>query len=164
MLRWKLFIPFTIALTAVALLGSYFWTASSSTRQLSALNNQAVASIVIEGNQLSITFENGQALAKVLEELDNDQIRTIFSDKIVKLQRRDVASLDASLANQIELIVAQAAATQEYYNASLDLNDLAGQWGFEATMILWEDRIVAEVGNSTHSYIAQSPLKGVVSP
>ena len=49
MLRWKIFIPLAVVLTAAGLLISHFWTQSATTRHLSALDSVA-ADIELEGN------------------------------------------------------------------------------------------------------------------
>jgi ABC-type histidine transport system ATPase subunit len=163
MLRWKLFIPLAVGLTALALLGSYFWSATASNRYLSALNNQSVAEIAVQGNRLSISIDSGQALTEILEGFDAQQLNKLAAGKVLDFQRKEMQSIDSVLANKIELVVAQAAETREYYQASLLLEELAKQWGHEAEMFIWEGRIVAEVGSSQHSYITQRWLKGEVS-
>ena len=160
MLRWKLFIPLAIGLTALTLMGSYFWSASASNRYLSALNNQSVAEIAVEGSNLLVSIDSGQALAEILDGFDSQQVNKLAADKVLKFHRVDLESIGPALENQVELIVAQAAATSEYYQASLLLGDLADRWGYGSEMFIWEGRIVAEVGNSKYSYITQRSLKG----
>lgn len=161
MLRWKLFIPMAVILTVLGLLGNYYWNASASKRNISALNNQAAAEVEVLGDQLSVNLKSGQALADLLFKLDSAQLKKIGADKEIVLRRSDYNTVEADLTQEIDLLVAQAVATNEYYEASKTLKGLAEEWGYEASMIIWQGSLVAEVGNNTHSYITLLPLKGV---
>lgn len=163
MLRWKLFLPLAIGLTVVALIGSYYWSATASNRYLSSLNNQAVAEIALEGNRLSIQIEGGQALIEILSELDSEQVNKLSAGKYLRFERVNAEPLDSFWANQVDLIVAQAAATREYYHGHMLLEDLAADLGLEADLFIWEGRLVAEVSSQSLSYISQRPLYEEVS-
>jgi len=156
MLRWKLFVPLAVVLTAAGLLGSYFWSASASARYLSTLENQAVADITIDGDDLIISLKTGQALPEILEELNYDQLAKISGENRINFVRIGKESTDSSLNHQVDLILAQAIATREYYAANLLLKDLAAEWGYSADMVIWQDMVVAEIGDSQESYIASS--------
>ena len=160
-LRWKLFIPLACILTVAGLLGSYFWNASASQRQLAALNKQTEARVEIRGDQIIITVDKGHDLADVLSRIDRVKVERL--NKVLRLQRAGVQELEPALARQIDLIAAQSVATREYYHASEDLKELAARWGYEADMLIWEGWIVAEVGNNECSYITLLPLKEVDS-
>lgn len=161
MLRWKLFIPLAILFTVIGLLGNHYWSASASSRSLSSLNDIDNVSVVLEDKQMLISVNNGQALADILKKLETSQIRELLSDRELKLQRSESLPVETGLVQQVDLILAQAASTHEFYAASLDLRELARQQGYSAAMFIWEDRIVAEVANGERNYIAQQPVKGV---
>lgn len=161
MLRWKIFIPLAVLLTGLGLLGSYYWTASASSRSLSALNSHDNVSFNLEDNYLILSVNDGQALATTLKNLETSEIRAILTESELKIQRKGYLPVDSSLVQQVELILAQAAATHEYYEASLHLNNLAEIWGYESVMFIWEDRVVAELSDAQSSIIAQRLLKGV---
>lgn len=161
MLRWKIFIPLAVLLTGLGLLGSYYWTASASSRSLSALNSYDNVNFNLEDNYLILSVKGGQALATTLENLETSEIKSILTQRELKIQRKDFLPVDSNLVQQVELILAQAAATHEYYEASLHLKNLAEIWGYESVMFIWEDRVVAELNDTQSSIIAQRILKGV---
>lgn len=161
MLRWKLLIPLAILLTGIGLLGNHFWFASASSRSLSSLNDLENVSVALEDTHMLISVNNGQALADILDNIDHSQIKELLSDRELKLQRSESLPVETGLVQQVDLILAQAASTHEFYTASLSLQELARQQGYNAVMIIWEDRIVAEVAKGELSYIAQQPVKGV---
>jgi len=162
MLRWKIFIPMAILLTVAGLLGSYFWSASASNRYLSALNETENAQIMLEDGLVSIKINDG-SIADILGELDSKQVEEFASDSL-SIERAGAGEVSPSLQGQVDLVVHEAVATREYFQANLQLQDLASRWDLEAEMIIWGDKLVAEVGDSGHSYITHCPLEEVRAP
>lgn len=158
MLRWKLFISLVILLTAVGLLGSYYWSASASNRYLLGWD-KSVADVTIDGGIMSIELNNGQTLAEILHVLDDGELAKMASKKKLEITRADMEPVDISLAGDVELILAQAVATSEYYQASLLLKELATRQGYSAQMLIWQGMVVAEIYDAQHSYITLRPVK-----
>lgn len=162
MLRWKIFIPLAIVLTAAGLLISHFWTQSATTRHLSALDSVA-ADIELEGNTLVIKLDEGQALAEVFPGSDG-MVAKAIKNRELKISREGKGPVNAGLAQEVDIILAQAVATKEYYQASCLLRELATEHGYKAEMLLWQEMLIAEIADAGHSYIALRPVEGVMAP
>lgn len=152
-MRWKIFIPLAIVLTAAGLLGSIYWSNTASTRYLSVLDTEAT-DVVVEGKTITIKLKNGQALADILDYLDGPQLAKVTRERELVLSRVDMLPVDTSLTQEVHLILAQAVATKEYYKASLMLRDLAADRGYSSEMLIWQGMLIAEIADTRHSYIA----------
>lgn len=162
MLRWKIFIPLAIILTAAGLLISYHWTQSASTRHLSALDSAAV-DFELEGNTLAIKLRKGQALADAFPGSDG-KLAKVVKNRELRIFREGKKTVDAHLAQDVDLIMAQAVATKEYYHASRLLKDLAAEHGYAAEMLLWQGMLIVEIEDAQHSYIAFRTVEEVMMP
>jgi len=158
MLRWKLFVPLAVILTLLGLMGSKYWSASASHRQISALQQACSLKILEKKDHFTINFAEKE-LPDVLADLDSKSVEMILDGKDLKLMRDQTQPIEAVLARQTDLIVAEAVATKEYYRASLQLQALAEKSGYSSALVIWGERLVAEVGDSEHSYIVQQPME-----
>lgn len=159
MLRWKLFVPLAVGLTLLGLSISKYWTVSASERQLSALNQDGKAELVIEEDALVIVLAADAELAELLAGLAPDQVQQVAAGRELHLQRTERQQADPALAAQMQLILAQAIATGEYYTASRQLTDLARDWQGTATFLLWGNRVVAEIDAKEWGCIAQAEMR-----
>lgn len=158
MLRWKLFVPLAVVLTLLGMLGSKYWSASASHRQILALEQASTAEIAAEEEAVIISLTANGDLEDLLAELDAVEVEAILADRNLKLQRTETQPVDTILVRQTDLILAQAVATREYYSASLQLQELAEERGYRSALVIWGERVVAEVGNEKTSYIAQQAM------
>lgn len=157
-MRWKLFVPLAVVLTLLGMLGSKYWSASASHRQIAALQQEGSAEISKDKEAVIIRLTAKGDLADLLAKLDAVQVKAILAGRELHLQRADTQPVDVVLARQLDLILAQAAATREYYSASMQLRELAEKWGYSSALVVWGERVVAEVGNESHNYIAQRAM------
>lgn len=162
-MRWKIFIPLAIILTAVGLLGSYYWANIASARYLSGLDSLA-ADVVLEGKTITIILNDGQALADIFDDLDDAQLPMVTSERQLKITRDDMVPVDTGLSQQVQLILAQAVATKEYYQGSLLLKELATDRGYSSEMLLWRGMLIVEIADAQHSFIALKPIQEVMAP
>jgi hypothetical protein len=158
MLRWKLFVPLAVALTLLGMMGSKYWSASASHRQISALQQASSLKILEKEDQVIIHFPDQKELPDVLADLDSRSVEMILADKDLKFVREQTQPIEAGLARQTDLIVAEGVATKEYFQASLQLLAMAEKSGYSSALVIWGERLVAEVGDSEHSYIVQQPM------
>lgn len=97
-------------------------------------------------------------MADLLAKLDEAQVEAILAGRELRLQRTGAQPVDVALARQLDLIIAQAAATREYYTASQQLQELAAERGYRSALVIWGERVVAAVENDRNSYIAQQAM------
>lgn len=157
-MRWKLFVPLAIVLTLLGMLGSKYWSASASHRQIAALQQEGSAEIAEDKERVIISLSPEGDLADLLAKLDEAQVEAILAGRELRLQRTGAQPVDVALARQLDLIIAQAAATREYYTASQQLQELAAERGYRSALVIWGERVVAAVENDRNSYIAQQAM------
>lgn len=160
-MRWKIFIPLAILLTAAGLLGSFYWSNITSTRYLSRLDSLE-ADVALEGKTVTITINDGQALSDIFNDRDDVQL-PMTNEGQLKIFRGDMLPIDSSLSQQVQLILAQAVATKEYYQASLLLRELATDRGYGSEMLIWQGMLIVEITDARHSYIALKPVQEVMA-
>lgn len=161
-MRWKIFLPLAVVLTLLGLLGSKYWSASASHRQIEALQQESAADFMETADALIISLDARGDLADLLVRLDEEKVSQALAGRDLRFQRTGQGQIDLDLSRQVDLLVAQAVATRQYYESSLLLEKLAQQHGYNSSLILWGKRLVAEVGNSVESHIVQQVLE--VSP
>lgn len=161
-MRWKLFLPLAIVLTLLGMLSSKYWAASASRRQIEALQQESGAIFTETDAAIVISFDANSHLADILVRLDEGKVNKVLAGRDLKFQRTGLEPIEPAVVRQVELLVAQAVATHQYYEASLKLEVLAREHGYNSTLVLWGDRLVAEVGNSSEDHIVQQALE--VSP
>lgn len=163
-MRWNLFVPLAVLCTVLGLLGNYYWHVSASTRYLAHVKEQADADISMVGDTLLISISAGQALSEFLPRLEGDKLGKLLARNKIDLCRKDSLPVDGGLKNQVDLVVAQALATEEFYNAERILRQLAEEHGMTAELTIWQGLLVAEVRDAGHSYIAHGRLKEGIRP
>lgn len=162
-MRWKLFIPLAVILTLLGMLGSNYWSASASHRQFAALQQESVAANISENEgSIVLSLEANGDLADILAHLDQEKVNRVLAGRELKLHRTGLEPMDLDISRQVDLLVAQAVATREYYSASLMLEKMAQEHGYSSALVIWGDRVVAEVGDSLEGHIAQQVME--VSP
>lgn len=161
-MRWKLFLPLAVVLTLLGMLSSKYWAASASHRQIAALQQESGAVFTETDDAIVISFDADSDLADILVRLDEGKVNKVLAGRELKLQRTGLEPIEPDVVRQVELLVAQAVATHEYFEASLKLQKLAQEHGYSSSLVLWGKRLVAEVGNSCEGRIVQQALE--VSP
>lgn len=155
MLRWKIFVPMAIGLALLGMLGSKFWSASASQRQITALQENGPVEFSQDGGQVRASLPPEGSMAELLADLDPSGIESLLAGRNLVLQRTGKEPADAETAAMLDLILAEAAATGQYYAAATQLQALAKENGSQSSLVIWGDRLVAEIGDSRYSYIAQ---------
>lgn len=153
MLRWKIFVPLAVCLTLLGLLGSKYWSLSASQRRIAAMEEEGLA-VMESPDGITFTFAAEDDLAGLLARLDPGQVKGVLGEKDFSLEREGARAVEPDLADQVELILLEAAATGRYYSASRELRELADKWGYSGDLALWGDEVVAEVKKGDSSYIA----------
>jgi 3-hydroxy-3-methylglutaryl CoA synthase len=159
LMRWKLFLPLAVILTLLGMLGSNYWSASASHRQIAALQQESVANISENEDSIVLSLEANGDLADILANLDQEKVNRVLAGRELKLQRTGLVPIDLDFSRQVDLLVAQAVATREYYSASLMLEKMAQEHGYNSALVIWGDRVVAEVGDSLECHIAQQVME-----
>lgn len=151
MFRWKLFLPLALAVSLLAVGGSHFWAASVDNRSLDSLVGGSIQQITRTNTEISFVLTADAELNQALGQIDQHWGSGLFDNRTLKLSRADRGPVPADLARQVELLVAQAAATCHYYDAAADLETLAGAWGYEANVLLWNRHLLVELDNGSEA-------------
>lgn len=156
MLRWKLFVILAVIFVALGLAGNKYITGSAHRHDLTLLEDTGLQ-VAFDGDKLRIDIESDESLTDVFNGLEPTVAETIFANYSLRLGRLGFEQVDSALSARVDLILAQAVATGEFYTASTLLEQVAKEQGYKSSMIMWGQRLVAEIANEKRCYIALLP-------
>lgn len=152
MFRWKIFLPLALAVSLLALAGNHFWVASVDNRGLNSLIGEDIEDVSREEDTVFLVLSADSDMFQALSFIDEQGGADLFAGRVLQLSRAERNPVPDELANEIELLVAQTAATRQYYEAAAELATLAETWGYKAHVIVWNRYLMVEVDNGREAF------------
>lgn len=152
MFRWKIFLPLALAISLLALAGNYFWVASADNRELASLVGEDIEEVSRTDDTVALVLAADSDLFQALSQVDDQGGADLLAGRALQLARAERSPIAPELANKVELLVTQTMATRQYYETAEQLTELAGTWGYNAIVIVWNRYLLVELDNGREAH------------